>query len=118
MTAHTPSAAQTVLVEDIARVVEDVPGVAFLRPGLAARLRSALSRPDPGAGRTPTAGVRLTPGPDDTAGWHVDVHVVVVRRARAVDVARAVRSAVETHLALRFPARPGARVRVTITGQV
>ena len=98
--------------------MESVPGVAFLKPGLAAWLRSALSRPDPGTGRAPTAGVRLTPGPDGTAGWHVDVQLVAVRRATAVDVARAVRSAVDTHLAGRFPGRPGNRVTVTITGQV
>ncbi|OIK26409.1 hypothetical protein [Streptomyces malaysiense] len=118
MTAHTPSAAQAGLVEDVARVVEGVPGVAFLKPGLAARLRSALSRPDAGTGRASIAGVRLTPGPDGTAGRHVDVQVVVVRGVRAVDVARAVRSAVEEHLAVRFPGGPGCRVTVTISGRV
>ncbi|MFJ3666164.1 hypothetical protein ACIPSE_06890 [Streptomyces sp. NPDC090106] len=118
MTAHPPPAAQADPVEDVARVVELVPGVAFLRPGLASRLRSALSRPDRSGGRTPTAGVRLTPGRDGDAGWHVDVQVVAVRRARALDVARAVRTAVEHHLADRFPTAPAARVTVTITGQV
>ncbi|PWI17822.1 hypothetical protein DI272_29425 [Streptomyces sp. Act143] len=118
MTAYPLPAAPAVLVEDVARIVENVPGVAFLKPGLAARLRSALSRPHPDAGRAPTAGVRLTPEPDATIGWHVDVQVVTVRRARAVDVARAVRSAVEEHLAARCPGRPGPRVTVTVTGQV
>jgi len=118
MSASMPSAAQAVVIEGVARVVEGVPGVAFLKPGLAARLRSALGRADSGTGRPPTAGVRLTPGPHVAAGWHVDVQVVVVRRARAVDVARAVRSAVEQDLAVRFPGRPGSRVTVTITGQV
>ncbi|MET8943358.1 hypothetical protein ABZX30_07160 [Streptomyces sp. NPDC004542] len=115
MTVHPP---HTSLVEDVARVVEGVPGVAFLKPGLAARLRSALSRPDPGTGRASTAGVRITPGPDGAGDWHVDVQVVTLCRARAVDVARAVRTAVTRHLAALSPGGPTARVTVTITGLV
>ncbi|MGW3361098.1 hypothetical protein ACWDFL_37945 [Streptomyces bungoensis] len=116
MTLHI---AHHTLVEDVARIVESVPGVAFLKPGLATRLRSAWSRTGtapgtaPGAGGPPAAGVRLTPGADDTAGWHVDVQVVASRRIRTVDVARAVRTAVQGHLAALFPGRPGARVTVT-----
>ncbi|MBN0043477.1 hypothetical protein JS756_05040 [Streptomyces actuosus] len=98
--------------------MEDVPGVAFLKPGLAARLRSALSRPDPGTGRAPTSGVRLATGADGTGPWRVDVQVVALRRARSVDVARAVRATVERHLAARFPERPAPRVTVTVTGLV
>lgn len=115
MTVHI---AHHTLVEDVARIVENVPGVAFLKPGLATRLRSAWSRTGtaPGNGGPPAAGVRLTPGADDTAGWHVDVQVVASRRTRTVDVARAVRTAVQGHLAALFPGRPGARVTVTVTG--
>ncbi|MFJ3719805.1 hypothetical protein [Streptomyces sp. NPDC090057] len=79
MTAHI---AHDTLVEDVARVVAGVPGVAFLKPVPAARLRSAWS--GPGAGRPPVSGVRLTPGP---GGRQVDVQVVAARRERAVDVA-------------------------------
>ncbi|HEY8986841.1 MAG TPA: hypothetical protein VIU15_45640 [Streptomyces sp.] len=118
MSTHTPSAAQAGLAEEVGRVAESVPGVAFLKPGLAARLRSAVSRPASGSGRAPGAGVRVTSGGHATAGWHVDVQVVTVRRARAVDVARAVRAAVEGHLAVRFPGRPDSQVTVTVTGQV
>lgn len=46
MTAHIAHTAHDTLVEDVARVVAGVPGVAFLKPGLAARLRSAWSGPD------------------------------------------------------------------------
>ncbi|MFF4704057.1 hypothetical protein ACWC4D_16195 [Streptomyces sp. NPDC001288] len=116
MTARTAPAA---LVEDVAGVVENVPGVAFLRPGLADRLRSALSAPGPGAGRTaPASGVRMAPGPDGTGAWHVDVQVVTVRRARALDVARAVRAAVQEHLAPPLTGGPVPTVTVTVTGQV
>ncbi|MFE3634971.1 hypothetical protein [Streptomyces cellostaticus] len=114
MTAHI---AHDTLVEDVAGVVEGVPGVAFLKPGLAARLRSAWSGPaaGPGAGRPPAAGIRLTPGPE---GWHVDVQVVASRRDRTVDVTRAVRDAVQAHLAALSPGGPPARVTVTVTGLV
>ncbi|MER6038622.1 hypothetical protein ABT133_32730 [Streptomyces sp. NPDC001835] len=110
MTAHI---AHDTLVEDAARIVEGVPGVAFLKPGLAARFRSAWS--GPGAGRPPVSGVRLTPGP---GGWQVDVQVVAARRERAVDVARAVRTAVQAHLAAPAADGPAARVTVTVTGLV
>ncbi|MFF8474597.1 hypothetical protein [Streptomyces sp. NPDC015414] len=114
MTAHIT---HDTLVEDVARVVEGVPGVAFLKPGLADRLRSAWGGPGsgPGAGRRPAAGVRLTPGPD---GWRVDVQVVTSRRDRSLDVARAVRAAVQAHLATLSPDRPAAQVTVTVTGLV
>ncbi|GEJ99371.1 hypothetical protein NHG22_10775 [Streptomyces sp. ATE26] len=110
MTAHIAHTAHDMLGEDVARVVAGVPGVAFLKPGLAARLRSAWS--GPGTGRRPAAGVRLTPGP---GGWHVDVQLVASRRDRTVDVARAVRTAVQTHLAALSPGRPADRVTVTVT---
>ncbi|EGX55120.1 hypothetical protein SZN_34507 [Streptomyces zinciresistens K42] len=93
--------------EGVAAAVEAVPGVAFLAPGLAARLRSA--RP----ARRPGDGVRLRP---EGGGWHVGVHVVAGRGTRTLDVARAVRAAVQAHLASAEPGRPAARVTVTVTG--
>ncbi|MCS0605844.1 hypothetical protein NX794_32260 [Streptomyces sp. LP11] len=124
MTAHgtqTTHTAPAGLAEEVARVVSAVPGVAFLKPGLAARLRSPWSCPAPG--RPSTAGVRLTPfpgpGPEgEGGGWQVDVQVVALRRARTVEVARAARAAVQGHLAEVLPGRPPARVTVTVTGLV
>ncbi|MFJ9544449.1 hypothetical protein ACIRPX_45620 [Streptomyces sp. NPDC101225] len=117
MTAHRTTTAHATLVGEVATVVESVPGVAFLRPGLADRLRSARSRPAPPAGRDRSAGVRLTL-PDDGGSWCVEIHVVVDRRARALDVARAVRAEVAGHLAAVGPERPAPRVTVTVTGRV
>ncbi|WP_328491857.1 hypothetical protein OHS59_03280 [Streptomyces sp. NBC_00414] len=116
-TAHT---AQPSLAEEIARVVESVPGVAFLRPGVAGRLRSTLARPSRQQGKSgpSAAGVRLT-GPDGTGRRNVEIHLVVLRQARALDVARAARRGVELHLVEKFPAEAApARVTVTVTGQV
>ncbi|MFD6285450.1 hypothetical protein [Streptomyces sp. NPDC060205] len=139
----TRDSAHTSLAEEIARAVESVPGVAFLRPGLAGRLRPTRVRPQrgkdgaPGAGvltagvpmtGVPTAGgsaaggsaagVRLS-RPDGTGRRHVEIHLVALRQARALDVARAARRRVEAHLVETFPAEPApARVTVTVTGQV
>lgn len=93
---------------ELAAAVEGVPGVAFLKPGLADRLRSTLSRP----GAAPS-GVRMT-RPDGEGPWHVEIHVVALRQARTVEVARAVRAAVERHLGAPVPVR----VTVTVTGIV
>ncbi|MFJ4694279.1 hypothetical protein [Streptomyces sp. NPDC088766] len=117
MTGHHAGTPHATLVEDVARVVEDVAGVAFLRPGLADRLRSALSRPAPRSGRTPSAGVRMT-REDGAGSWHVEIEVVVLRQARPVDVARAVRARVENRLDALAPERPATRVTVTVTGRV
>ncbi|MFJ2259243.1 hypothetical protein ACIOKD_13025 [Streptomyces sp. NPDC087844] len=124
----TPDIAHSPLTEEIALAVESVPGVAFLRPGLSGRLRSTRVRQRRGEGGTPTAGV-LTPGgpasgirlsrPDSVGRRHVEIHLVALRQARALDVARAARGRVEAHLVERFPAEPApARVTVTVTGQV
>ncbi|MFJ9728712.1 Asp23/Gls24 family envelope stress response protein [Streptomyces sp. NPDC101209] len=114
MTVHST---HTTLVEEAAVAAESVPGVAFLKPGLAERLRSALSRPAPPAGRARTAGVRMT-ADGDGGSWHVEIQVVVDRQARAVDVARAVRDRVRDRLAALTPARPAPTVTVTVTGRV
>ncbi|WP_314409372.1 hypothetical protein [Streptomyces sp. DSM 40484] len=134
----TRDIAHTALTEEIARAVESVPGVAFLRPGLAGRLRSNRTRPQRGKDGAPPVGVLTaglpttvvpTPGiptagvrlgrPDDTGRRHVEIHLVALRQARALDVARAARRGVEAHLAEKFPAEPApARVTVTVTGQV
>jgi hypothetical protein len=114
MTADTAPGA---LTEEIARTVEGVPGVAFLRPGLAGRLRSALPRPQEGRVRTPTAGVRLS-RPGGAEPWHVEIHLVALGQARALDVARAARRSVEAYLLSMFPSEASAHVTVTVTGRV
>ncbi|MFJ4830610.1 hypothetical protein ACIP79_11925 [Streptomyces sp. NPDC088747] len=107
--------AHSTLVDEVARAVESVPGVAFLKPGLAGRLRSTVSRPERAAGGTSSAGVRMSrlSGADP---WHVEIHLVALRQARTVDVARATCRAVEEYLAKTFPteAEP-AHVTVTVT---
>jgi hypothetical protein len=117
MSAHRTNAAHTTLVEELAAVVEGVAGVAFLKPGLADRLRSALPRPAPPAGRDRAAGLRMTL-PDEEAGWRVEIHLVVDRRTRALDVTRTVRARVEDHINALTPGLPAPRVTVTVTGRV
>lgn len=117
MTSRPTNTAHTTLVEQVATVVEGVPGVAFLKPGLADRLRSALARPARHADRDRHAGVRITL-PDDGGPWRVEIHVVVDRRARVLDVARGIRADVEGHMASLVPERPAPRVTVTVTGRV
>ncbi|MEU5045619.1 hypothetical protein [Streptomyces griseorubiginosus] len=102
------------LVAGVAAAVTEVPGVAFLRPGLTDRLRTALPRSAPHSAGT-AAGVRLT-RPDGDGPWHVEIHVVALRQARTVDVARGVRDAVRHRLGVLAPGEPRPRVTVTVTG--
>ncbi|WP_172381743.1 Asp23/Gls24 family envelope stress response protein [Streptomyces sp. MNP-20] len=113
------------LVEAVAAAVGEVPGVAFLRPGLAARLRAtAVSAGRAGGAPTAsTSGIRVrgasgARGTRDADGLALDVFVVVHRGHRAVDVTRAVREAVtraaRTTLATTVPVR----VTVTVSGIV
>ncbi|MFE0207970.1 Asp23/Gls24 family envelope stress response protein [Streptomyces sp. NPDC058985] len=99
------------LAAAVARVTAEVPGVAFLRPGLADLVRgSARTGPPRAAGRAP-AGVRVTRA-SGAGPWEVDVQIVVRRGHRALTVARAVRDAVTAALAEKAP---GAQVTVTVT---
>ncbi|MGY1499558.1 hypothetical protein ACW4TU_23750 [Streptomyces sp. QTS52] len=120
MTVQHENTAHAALVAELATAAEGVPGVAFLRPGLTDRLRSALSRPPAGTAGAPSAGVRMT-RQDGDGSWHVEIHVVARRRARTLDVARVVRDTVERRLgALEYaqPSQPAPRVTVTVTGLV
>ncbi|MDH6543699.1 Asp23/Gls24 family envelope stress response protein [Streptomyces sp. SPB4] len=114
-TAHSdPEAAETA----IADAVLGVSGVAFLRPALSSLLRHAVAprtgRRTAGAAPVPVrgAGVRITTAPDGE-GPAVEVHVVVLRGHRAVDVTRAVREAVRRTFPSTARTIP---VRVTVTG--
>ncbi|GGS16783.1 hypothetical protein GCM10010252_65190 [Streptomyces aureoverticillatus] len=98
-------------------------GVAFLRPGLAELLRSSVGL---GAGRG-TAGAAGPSGVrvqrrKGSPEVDIEVYVVLHRGHRALDVTRAVRSAVVEALAAGTAGEPGeaipAQVRVTVTGVV
>ncbi|WP_282082449.1 Asp23/Gls24 family envelope stress response protein [Streptomyces tendae] len=102
------------LAGTVARVAADVPGVAFLRPGLVDLFRpAARTGPPSAAGRAP-AGVRVSRA-SGSGPWEVDVQIVVRRGHRALAVARAVRDAVTAALS---GAAPGAQVTVTVTNAV
>ncbi|MFD7063159.1 Asp23/Gls24 family envelope stress response protein [Streptomyces sp. NPDC059906] len=102
------------LAETVARVAADVPGVAFLRPGLVDLFRSSARTAPPAAtGRTP-AGVRVSRA-SGSGPWEVDVQIVVHRDRHALTVARAVRDAVTAALS---GSAPGAQVTVTVTNAV
>ena len=114
----TRTAVHATLTEEIARAVEDLPGVAFLRPGLTGLLRSALPRPDRSTATTASAGVRVS-RPSGAEPWRVEISLVALRHMRGVDVARAARCAVEERVAALFPTETTpAQVSVTVTGLV
>ncbi|MFI7243150.1 Asp23/Gls24 family envelope stress response protein [Streptomyces qinglanensis] len=102
-----------VLSEDLAAAVRDVPGVAFLTPGITRRLRSALT----GSESASPAGLRVSRPAGEGAPWRIDVRIVTSAEARAVDVARAASAAVTARLTETHPADT-ARVTVTVTGIV
>ncbi|MFE1586065.1 Asp23/Gls24 family envelope stress response protein [Streptomyces sp. NPDC058737] len=102
------------LAGTVARVAADVPGVAFLRPGLVDLFRSSVrTAPQGASGRTP-AGVRVSQA-SGSGPWEVDVQIVVRRDHHALTVARAVRDAVSAALT---ETAPGAQVTVTVTNAV
>ncbi|MEU0126450.1 MULTISPECIES: hypothetical protein [unclassified Streptomyces] len=111
----TRNAEHTALTDEVADAVLAVEGVAFLKPGVARQLRGVLgSAGRPGNPRT--TGLRMN-RKDGECPWEVDVQIVSLREARAVDVARATRRAVEECLTARFPDEVApARITVTVTG--
>ncbi|WP_327575774.1 hypothetical protein [Streptomyces sp. NBC_00145] len=107
--------AQAALAEALARTVQGVPGVAFLKPDVAQRLRSALSVPRLGHA-SPPGGLRVS----RTGGsepWSIEVQIVTRAEARAVEVTRAARTASETFLEARDPAATS-QITITVTGIV
>ncbi|MFC9270747.1 hypothetical protein [Streptomyces zhihengii] len=104
----------TTLTDELAAEVRRVPGVAFLTPGVTGRLRSALS----GARQdgTDAGGLRISP-PDGAGPWRIEVRIVTLADARALDVARATGAAVGAYMRTARPERT-ARVTVTVTGMV
>ncbi|WP_030677266.1 hypothetical protein [Streptomyces sp. NRRL B-1347] len=108
------------LVEAVAEAVGEVPGVAFLRPGLAERLRAAATatRRVNSAPTASTSGIRIPPGSRDGGRLSVEVFVVVHRGHRAVDVTRAVREAATRAARTTLPAKVLVHVSVTVSGIV
>ena len=97
-----------------AAAARQVSGVAFLRPRLAGRLRSATSAASTSSPLArqesdPAAGVRVRPG----TPWKVEIQIMVRRGHCALDVTRAVRAAV----AASFGDTP-VHVTVTVSGIV
>lgn len=106
--------AQTTIGEAVLRVS----GVAFLMPARADLLRAAVTSRagvrTTSASPRRTAGIRITT-PAHGKGPAVEVHVVVLRGYRALDVTRAIRDTVRA----ACPAATGTiPVHVTVTGIV
>ncbi|NUW04015.1 hypothetical protein [Streptomyces sp. CAI 127] len=111
------SASADTMHSELAHVVQEVPGVAFLAPGLRSRLRalratSPLARPgDDTSGIT----VSTARGDSRTTVTTVEIRLICRSGRRALDTTRAVREAVSGHLATGYPGREF-RIIVTVTG--
>ncbi|MFF2848050.1 Asp23/Gls24 family envelope stress response protein [Streptomyces sp. NPDC058001] len=107
--------------EAVADAAREVPGVAYLRPGLSGLLGGTTARIARATGRPePVAGVRATPTEDRT-GWHVDVKLTTLPGHRVVDVTRAVRDAAGAAARDALSGDDGrvtVTVRVTVTGSL
>nr|WP_241670706.1 hypothetical protein [Streptomyces lavendulae] len=97
----------------LARTVQEVPGVAFLKPGVTHRLRSARSGPPP-VSMSP-AGLRISRS-TSSGRWKIEVQIVARAEARALDVTRATRTAIDACLAAATAG--SAQVTITVTGIV
>ncbi|MYW62592.1 hypothetical protein GTY65_00640 [Streptomyces sp. SID8379] len=106
MTSQPSMAAQ------LATVIEQVPGVAFLKPDLTTRLRSALNTARP---TRPRGGLDVRRADDGT--WTVRADIVIHAHARAVDTTRDTHDAIARELAQLMPDQP-CDITVTVTGAV
>ncbi|MFD0423258.1 Asp23/Gls24 family envelope stress response protein [Streptomyces parvus] len=108
------SASADTMYSELAHVVQEVPGVAFLAPGLRSRLRalratSPLARPG-----DDTPGITVSTARGD-ARTTVEIRLICRSGRRTLDTTRAVREAVSGHLATGYPGRQF-RIIVTVTG--
>ncbi|MEU5369402.1 hypothetical protein ABZ362_10515 [Streptomyces sp. NPDC005951] len=108
------SASADTMHNELAHVVQEVPGVAFLAPGLRSRLRalratSPLARPG-----DDTSGITVSTARGDTRTT-VEIRLICRSGRRALDTTRAVREAVDHHLTTRYPG-DDFRIIVTVTG--
>lgn len=111
------SASADTMYSELAHVVREVPGVAFLAPGLRSRLRSLratspLARP---GDDTPGITVSAVRGEPRTTVTTVEIRLICRSGRRTLDTARAVREAVSRHLDTGYPGREF-RIIVTVTG--
>ncbi|MFF3215890.1 Asp23/Gls24 family envelope stress response protein [Streptomyces sp. NPDC002886] len=102
----------------IGDAVLGVGGVAFLKPALGDLLRTTAAsrsglRPSAASPHRHAAGIRITSGLHE-GGPAVEVHVVLLRGHRALDVTRAIRATVQAV----YPSTRTIPVRVTVTGIV
>ncbi|MFI1093824.1 Asp23/Gls24 family envelope stress response protein [Streptomyces sp. NPDC020917] len=113
----TDASTRRALGEAAARAALEVPGVAFLRPGIADALRGAGRSREVRAGGGPPAGVGVN-RKGRGGSWEIHVQVVVRRDRRALDVARAVETAVTAAARAAVPGAlraPGVKVTVAQT---
>ncbi len=108
------SASADTMHSELAHVVREVPGVAFLAPGLRSRLRalratSPLARPG-----DDTPGITVSAPGGDTRTT-VEIRLICRSDRRTLDTTRAVRAAVDHHLTTRYPGDEF-RIIVTVTG--
>ncbi|MFI5477892.1 hypothetical protein ACIBAB_02095 [Streptomyces rubiginosohelvolus] len=108
------SASADTMHSELAHVVREVPGVAFLAPGLRSRLRalratSPLARPG-----DDTPGITVSAPGGDTRTT-VEIRLICRSDRRPLDTTRSVREAVSRHLATGYPGREF-RIIVTVTG--
>lgn len=98
------------------QAVLGVKGVAFLKPALGDLLRTAVTSAaalhSPAKAPQRSAGIRITSYPGE--GPAVEVHVVLLRGHRALDVTRAIRETIQA----AYPSTQPIPVRVTVTGIV
>ncbi|MFH9678167.1 hypothetical protein [Streptomyces globisporus] len=111
------SASADTMHSELAHVVREVPGVAFLAPGLRSRLRalratSPLARP---GDDTPGITVSAPSGEGRTSVTTVEIRLICRSDRRTLDTTRAVREAVDHHLTTRHPGDEF-RIIVTVTG--
>ncbi|MFH8367923.1 Asp23/Gls24 family envelope stress response protein [Streptomyces sp. NPDC018031] len=113
------TAGQRRIAAAAAGAAREVPGVAYLSPGAARRLRRALTRSEAAGAGEESAGVRVTPY-GDRAGWTVEVSLAVFAGHQAARVARQVRAGVTAAVREADGDRAECRVavRVTVTAVV
>jgi len=105
------------LTEHIAEAVAGVPGVAFLRPGLAGLLRASPSGKGMLSGRGARSAVRIT-RTRTPRSLAIEVSVVLRSSPRALDLTRAVRAAVLETVRTQLGPDVQARVTINVTGLI
>ncbi|MBK3561513.1 hypothetical protein JHN55_34295 [Streptomyces sp. MBT56] len=108
------SASADIMYSELADVVQEVPGVAFLAPGLRSRLRSLRATSPLARPGDDTPGITVSAARGETRTT-VEIRLICRSGSRTLDTTRAVREAVSRHLATGYPGREF-RIVVTVTG--